>query len=217
MFFDEKEFIFYDQEFRKEAYPANVMLFRTVAGLYCGEQVEKQLSIPELFKRYHLDEKLEKWQQLEKEFLVELRNEELLEAYHNEIRADGYSIYCNRKRMERSARKDQMIYQGIFHNLDTKKLIIFGSGVYAERFWKYYGKKYPVHAVVDNQESKWNTSWHEVSIHEPEWLLELEKNSYKILICVANFEPIIQQLERMGITEYSIFDIQRLFGNLEIC
>lgn len=219
-FFDGTDFIFYDQEFREANYPANVLIFRMIATLYsCDPQMEKSMPKESLLKRYGLQSNLQKWQKMEWDFLDKLRNEALLEEYHNEIRVDVHTLQANRKRMEYSAEycltQDKRIYRNIFQNADTKKLILFGSGIYAERFWKYFGEKYPVYAVVDNQESKWGTYWHDILIYSPKRLLELEENSYKVMICAAGYEPIIQQLDEMGIKEYSVFDVQRLCANVE--
>lgn len=210
-FFDGTEFVFYDQEFRESNYPANVLIFRMIATLYYDDaQIEKKIPKEVLFQRYHLEETWEQWQQMEWDFLDKLRNKEELEEYHNKIHANAYEVHCNRKRMEYSANS----YTNIFENLDTKKLILFGSGLYAERFFKYFGKKYPIYAVVDNQESKWGILWRGVPIYAPKWLLELKEDEYKVIICVGNYEPIVRQLDKMGIREYGIFDIQRLFSNM---
>jgi len=210
-FFDGTDFVFYDQELKEENLPANVMLFRMIATLYYNDaRMRKWMPMEVLLQRYGLDTKLEKWRNLEAVILDELRNDSLLEIYHKNIRANHNGIRENADKITYSIESYESIYINIFEKLENKKLILFGTGVYAERFWKYCSEKYPVYGVVDNQKEKWGTSWHDIQINSPEWLYSLASNEFKVMICTASYKAIIRQLESMKIKDYGVFDVQKL-------
>ena len=74
-------FVFYDQEFCEENYPANEIIWRMVATFYAGDiEAEKLLPRDRLLERYGLMERLEQWQKMEWEFLEKLRKEKELQA-----------------------------------------------------------------------------------------------------------------------------------------
>lgn len=215
-FFDGKEFVFYDQEIRIANFPANVLILRMITTLYYHDiRMEKWMPMEILLERYHLDTHLEKWWKQEKALLGELRNDSLLEEYHKKIRADHYLLQNNCDRLNYSTEYYRFTYKDIFANLENKKIILFGSGTYAERFWRYFGAQYPIVGVVDNQKEKWGTTWHGIEIYSPEWLEKIPQDEYKVMICMLHYKDVIEQLEKMNIKGYSVFDIQRLSGLIE--
>ena len=60
-FYMDDTFVFYDQEFRLENYPANVIIYRMVVTFYAGDTKANQvLPMTVLFERYGLTKKLKK-------------------------------------------------------------------------------------------------------------------------------------------------------------
>ena len=94
-FYLDGEYVFYDQEFVVEHFPANVLLLRLVNLAYDSTAGQACLALPmqELYRRYGLDRHLLKWQQMESKFLQKLRKEK-------ELRKE-------QKRREKEARKKQ--------------------------------------------------------------------------------------------------------------
>lgn len=200
-------FIFYDQEFCVENYPANVIITRMIASLYTGNlEFEKIIPIHSLFERYGLTAKLELWRKMEWEFLSALRNEKELRSYNERRRRNGDLLHANRHRMNYSDEDYQRLFVDIFCNADTRKLILFGSGMYAQKFLELYGQDYPVYAIVDNNKEKWGQKLKGIPIQSPELLEQMQCGEYKILICIKNYVSVMKQLDTLGLTEYSIFD-----------
>lgn len=200
-------FLFYDQEFCEEHYPANEMIWRMIATFYAGDiEVGKLLPVNQLLERYGLMEKLEKWQKMEWDFLAELRKEKELRSYHEKCRRDSGIVNANRQRMNFSAGEYQKLFVDIFHNADTRKLILFGSGNFTKRFLGLYRQDYPVYAVVDNNKEKWGQEIEGIPIQPPDIIKQMQSGEYKVLICIKNYLSVMKQLDEMGVREYSIYD-----------
>ncbi|MEH2947682.1 adenylyltransferase/cytidyltransferase family protein [Sporofaciens sp. JLR.KK001] len=206
-FYLDGTFVFYDQEFCEENYPANAIITRMIATLYAGSvELLKKLPIETLFERYNLTKKLNHFQRMEWDFLADLRNERELRKYHNACRRNGDVINSNRQRMNYSQEDYQRLFIDIFRNADTRKLILFGSGVFTQRFLALYSQDYSVYAIIDNNREKWGQELEGITIQSPDILRDLASGEYKVLICIKNYLSVMKQLDSMGVTEYSIFE-----------
>ncbi|MCR4674758.1 MAG: adenylyltransferase/cytidyltransferase family protein [Lachnospiraceae bacterium] len=219
-FYIDGEIVFFDQEFSIENYPANAIIIRAV---YCmGTAIARngKLKVEDLIKRYHLDTCLDKWNQMQAEFIVQLRNEKELHSYFDHVRRNPNMTHSNRQRMNYSTDEYQRIFVNIFENLEYKKVILFGTGRFAERFLELYGTDYSIAAVIDNNSSRHGEDFHGVKISGPEILEEYELGTYRVIVCIKNYLSVIQQLENLGIKDFGIFDpnqeYQRPRHNLEI-
>lgn len=209
-FYLDGDYIFYDQEFCMENCPANVVIMRMVRSLYFGN-VEMEEILPSSFfmERYGLNAERNLWTKIEEDFLGELRKGKELRSYRKQNRRNFPLLLLNRKRMNFSVEDYHRIFVDIFHNADNRKLILFGSGTYAKQFFALYHYEYPIDAIIDNAESKWGQNMGDVIIYSPEYLNKLQSGEYKVIICVKNYFPIVQQLEQMGITGYSVYEPDR--------
>lgn len=206
-FWVDGEFVFYDQEFYVENYPANAIITRMINTFYSGNlELNRILPKEELFSRYHLTDQIQRWQNMEYAFLFDLLNLESLSRYYEDRRFNGKTANSNRLRMNCSDAEYRKLFVDIFKKADTRKLILFGSGNFAQKFLALYGEDYPVYAVVDNNREKWGQEIEGVEIQSPEILKQLSKDEYKVLICIKNYVSVMSQLDQMGVTEYSVFD-----------
>ncbi len=206
-FFIDGHFVFFDQEFRQERYPANALVSRMIATFYTGNlELEKLFSQDDLYERYGLLSRKEDWRRMEWRFLSDLRNESELWKYHQSIRRNAATVNSNRQSINYPAEDYYRIFINIFDHADTRKLIIFGSGKFAEQFMDLYGKDYPPYAVIDNREKKWGEMLGSVKIESPELLKKLSIGEYKVIVCIKNYVSVINQLKDMGVSEYSIYD-----------
>ena len=206
-FYLDGEFVFYDQEFCVENYPANILIWRMLGTFYASDmQVQKLIPMDELIDRYSLRKKLSKWQQAEWDFLRDLRKEKELCKYHGLHRRDGNQVNANRQRMNYSAEEYQRLFVDIFKNADTRKLILFGSGNFTKKFLAFYKKDYSIYAIVDNNESRWGQEMDGIKIQSPDILRQLQSGEYKVIICIKDYLSVMKQLDDMGVADYGIYD-----------
>lgn len=211
-FFVDGEFVFYDQEFCREHYPANVLFLRMIGSFYLGNGAAcRLLPVTELYERYGLTKHLERWQRMEWEFLGNLLKRRELQVYYERCRRDPEIVNANRQRMNYSEAEYQRLFGDIFKGTEARKLVLFGSGTFAGRFLAMYGRDHPVWAVIDNNESRWGKTLEGIEIRPPELLKELEPGDVKIFICIKNYLSVMKQLEDLGLHNYSIFDPSKAY------
>ncbi|WP_242856539.1 adenylyltransferase/cytidyltransferase family protein [Butyrivibrio sp. AE2032] len=211
-FYIDGDFVFFDQEFRKERYSIYAVEARCVTTLYFGNgALDKIVSKESLYDRYGLLGHIKDWQRMEWKFLSPLRNEGALGELHRKTRRNANIVNSNRQRMNYPEEDYYKLFVNIFEHCDTRKLILFGSGQFADRFMTLYSEDYPVYAVLDNQEKRWGKKLHDVEIQSPELLRKLSIGEYKVLICIKNYVSVIKQLEEMGVKEYSVYDPARSY------
>ncbi len=212
-FYIDGEFVFYDQEFCQEDYPANAIITRMITTFYSGNtSLNRIIPMDEMFARYHLLEKIEYWQEMEYKFLSKLLNEESLLRYYSKHRVNDDTVNSNRQRINCSDAEYREIFIDIFKDADTRKLILFGSGNFSKKFLALYQKDYPVYAIVDNNEGKWGESIGGVKICSPEILRQLKPAEYKVIVCIKNYVSVLRQLESLGVDKYSIYDANIGYG-----
>lgn len=206
-FFVNGEFVFYDQEMYIENVPAYAILLRTIDFIYeYNEKLELIVSKKKLLEKYHLIEYQTLFYSFISYFLEKLRNDERLLVYNNSVRRDAGIINSNRQRMNYSAEEYERFFRDIFKGTEGRELYLFGSGNFAKKFLSQFGAYYPVKGIIDNKQEKWGTDLQGIPIYSPEYLKTLLIGSYKIIICIKNYVPVMKQLKKLGIEAFSIFD-----------
>jgi cytidyltransferase-like protein len=212
------DFVFFDQEFRRENYPANELIWRMVATYYAGDWAADSIYPRDrLLERYDLKRNEDKWYDMEWDFLNSLRNEEILDDYHKNTRMDKTYMFKNRERMSVPAYEAldyKRQYIDIFYNINGKKLMLFGTGKYAEKFMELYGRDFPVYAMIDNDEEKWGRKFHGVRIESPEYLRTVPAEDIKVIICMRDYADVAKQLDEMKVYNYSIYNPHQCYQTI---
>ena len=206
-FYVNGDYVFFDQEFCIENYPANLMVVRALDIIYGGHSdLEAILPCAFFFKRYELEDQVNYLRRKSAEFLHELRNQKELSIYNEQHRINLGVVHSNRQRMNFSSDEYQKLFMNIFNGLENYKVILFGSGNFTKKFLGLYGNKYQIEAIVDNNESKWGTEINGISVCSPSILEDLDKTEYKVIICIKSYLGVLNQLRAIGIKNIGVYD-----------
>lgn len=194
-FYEEEtgRYLFFDQEYVRENYPANYVMFRTLAICYNFiPELEAVVPLQKMKDEFGLS-KL--WPYYEKEeilFLDEIR----LRNRYRQLYKWVFFEYRNP-----SGEIDAIKY--IAGRKQGKKLILFGTGRIFEKYCASYNRdmNIPIFAV-DNDSTKWGQMMNGIEIRPPKSILEIPREKRQILICCKQTAQIENQLEEMGIYEY---------------
>lgn len=206
-FYVDGQFTFYDQELYLENVPAKAVMLRTIEFIYkFNDQLDAIIPREELFKRYGIMAYRDLFYKFISRFLEVLREDDGLSDYFKEGRRDCHTIMENRRRINFSGEEYAMIFKDIFHHIRGRKLYLFGSGKYAGYFREKYGDIYPVSGYLDNDESRQGTTVDGLPVFAPSVLKEMNPATYKVLICIRNYMPVVRQLRRAEIPNFSVYD-----------
>ncbi len=107
-FYDDltKEFLYFDQEFVRENYPAQYVLFRAIHYIYCfTPNAEEYYPQKELARKYGMEDTWQIYQQEEERFLEEVRNRKQYDWFYRLAWGDSKRIVENAKRLESQEEK----------------------------------------------------------------------------------------------------------------
>ena len=199
-------FVFFDQEFFVENFPANAIFIRTVDFIYRDSpDLEKIYPKEELLKDFRLYEYQKTWRGRAGLFLEKLKKEKELSGYHKERRRDWQTTVSNRYRMDYSQEDYERLFSAIFKGTGSKKIYLFGSGKYAEQFVEQFGEYCDIAGIIDNNRERWGDSLKGIRICTPDVIKE-QKQPFKVIICIKYFEAVLSQLREMNIKSISVYD-----------
>ncbi|MCM1047738.1 MAG: adenylyltransferase/cytidyltransferase family protein [Clostridiales bacterium] len=205
-FHTEAGFVFFDQEFYIENCPANAIFIRTINFIYRDNpDLGKIYPLEELLKYFKLYEYQKTWYGRGNEFLERLRNDRELAGYHKQHRRDASTMISNRHRMDYSQEEYERLFKDIFKGIGSKKLYLFGSGQYSEKFIEQFGQYYEIAGILDNNPDRWGEKLQGIEIYPPSILEETEA-AFKVFICIKFFDDVLTQLKEMGIRDISVYD-----------
>lgn len=205
-FHTENGFVFFDQEFFIEDFPANAIFVRTIDFIYKNSpDLESLCPKEDILRYFNLYEYLNVWRVKGDMFLEELRKEKELRGYHKQRRREYQTIVSNRHRMDYSQKEYERLFTNIFKGVGSKKIFLFGSGRYAKQFIEQFGKYYDIAGIVDNNENRWGEKLAGIDIYAPEILKKIE-TPFKVYICIKFFDDVLLQLKKMDIRNVSVYD-----------
>lgn len=212
-FYVNGRYVFYDQELYIDNLPAKVIMMRTIDVIYqSNSNLEHILPAEEVKERYGLLRCKQLFYRFTNTFLNDLRNDRLLKQYHQAVRRNKGMIHANRQRMNFSAEEYDRIFRDIFRGADGRKLYLFGSGQFAERFLSQFGQTYEIAGILDNNPCKWGSGLEGIPIVQPEILKEQAPGTYKVIICIKNYTAVMHQLEEMGIADFGVYDCNMTYA-----
>ncbi len=140
------------------------------------------------------------------EFYGRLSHGHALSIYNKETGYKPDAVFMNRVRMAYPQARYNKIFEDIFAGTENKDIVLFGSGNYAKLFMEYYGSSLDVKAIIDNKDSSWGSDVDGVPVIAPSEVGNMDLEKVKVIVCVRNFDGILEQLEGLGVKDYSVYD-----------
>lgn len=82
-------------------------------------------------------------------------NEKELAVFHQLHRRNLSIVHSNRQRMNYLENEYQRVFRDLFHNVEGKRLYLFGSENYIKKFPSQFGADYEITGILDNNSGKW--------------------------------------------------------------
>lgn len=215
-FYMDGNYVFFDQEFYVENFPANAIIVRTLDIIYGGHtDLESILPIAYFWKRYEMENQVVYLRTLSFKFLEKLRHQDELRVYNKRHVINTEMIHSNRQRINYSSDEYQKLFINIFDGLDRYKVYVFGSGKFAQKFIELYGKQYPIEAILDNNSTKWGQEINGIKVCSPQILQNIDLQTCKVIICIKSFLGVMQQLRDSGVKNIGIYDTNTIYHQRE--
>ena len=129
-----------------------------------------------------------------------------LSSYHQSCRRDKETVNSNRQRINYSVDEYERLFRDIFRGTEGRQVYLFGSGNFTRKFLSEFGSDYEIAGILDNNCDKWGTELSGIRISGPDCLKALPSESYKVIICIKNYVPVIKQLKALGTSNYGVYD-----------
>ena len=200
-----KQFVFFDQEFCIENTPIEVVVSRLI-DLVCTSEIEKYCSKNEMIERYQIQDVKEYLERFDQNFYGRITQKKLLKAYYDSVSRDNSQMHENRNRMNFSTSDYLRLFVHVFRGLDEKQVYLFGTGKYAKKFVTAYADEVNITKVFDNNATKWGTKWKGYVVQSPADLLNTDLNQCKVIICMRDYISVLRQLERLDARDIGIYD-----------
>lgn len=199
-FYEKGNFLFYDQEYTKENCPANYVIYRAIRDMYAfAPEIEKMIPLAVMKRRYGLISIWKYYEQEEEHFQKELRKRDVYRGFFPWVKNLDKGMQENRRELDMQDEKKKDDFFNAVSNLDGRRIILFGSGRMADYYLNRYGMDYPPIFIVDNNQDKWGSRKKDIEIKSPEAIIRLMDGTYRVVITIKDYDPIVEQLEQMGI------------------
>lgn len=197
---DKEDFLFYDQEYTKDNCPANYVIYRAVRDMYAfAPELEGIIPSAVMKKRYGLVSTWKYYELEEERFQKELRKRDVYRGFFPWVKNLDKEMQKNRRKLDMPDEKKKDDFYNAVSDLDGRRIILFGSGKMADYYLRRYGMDYPPVFIVDNNQDKWGSRKNDMEIKSPECITRLMYGTYRVVITIKDYDPIVEQLEQMGI------------------
>ncbi|SKB65867.1 hypothetical protein SAMN06296386_103218 [Lachnospiraceae bacterium] len=206
-FFINNEYVFYDQEFCTGIYPARAIILRVIHIAYADRKWMEEIVPKDFFyQRYGLQECLEGWEKYQSAFTDKLLYWKEREKFWGEHGPEVHKFNEKRDRLNNLNLSYRNVYMEIFGNIEGRRLFIFGAGKYAEHFLKLYGANNKIEGLLDNRVAESSARFMGIPVYSPNILKQYKSDEIKVIICIANYHPVMKQLLEMGIENVSVYN-----------
>ena len=203
-FYVDGEYLYFDQEFKIQNCPEVFLLYRIIRDIYHYiPNMNNIVPIETVKTRYNLTQSWNYCYEIEEAFQRKLRQYDKYKGFWHWIYPSMREMMRNRSLISMiNYAKDEDIFD--VESVADQNIVLFGTGKYAESFWKEYGLRVNVLHCMDNNANRWNESFHGFEIKSVDSIVNLPKDGYYIVIAVKAYKEILEQLQRLDVGLASI-------------
>lgn len=203
-FYIKGKYVFFDQEYVYDNYPAEFVMFRALMILYRAEEtLEKNVPLNEVKKWFGLENLWDLFGEIEEKYIQsKLLRKDIYGRYYNNSKVDRYIIGKNHNCVTNI---NELHEANLFHEIVGKKVVLFGAGEYCHRYLTKYGGEFPPAYIIDNDERKWHMYKQGIEILPPQRLKQENIDELHVIICSRSIDSMKKDLQRMGIFDYRVF------------
>lgn len=212
-FFIDGEFVFFDQEFALdlETYTPEMLLYRTLVIVYSEfEKVNSAVPIDFFWDRYNLRDKIQKCEDVAHSFLMTLRKQDELKNFNALHQRNNALVQFNKSKRNSENFFEPLFEKECFESIADKKIYVFGSGRFADKFLALYKNDYKICGVVDNDSEKWGQDFRGFAVQNPSVLQNLPSDSC-VLICVKDYKSIYLQLKSLNVQNVYLYEAHKIY------
>ena len=189
-FYDDGNFIFFDQEYSMHNCPINFIIFRSIVHVY-GENSQCEI-VEILKKRYGLNELWDVFILAERDFLGDICDDE------NKYIKQCFFSY-NQFQYYENQRMSVQTIKYLFSDLGNKDIICYGTGAMFKNFMNGYGRICKIPFVVDSNPELWGKSVCGIPIKSPS---DINSERHRVVITCQSVEEIKKILLSMDIQDF---------------
>lgn len=216
-FYQDGDFVFIDQEFCTENYPANAIIFRMVAFVWDGcKALQQYMTEDFFFERYGLAENLQKWICMSFDFIKDIKSDEDIAWYQKSHSVSYDKILSNRKHFFSHTDVGVSVHEDCFAQTSGKQIYMYGSGKFARKFYDFYKDDLDITGVIDSDPSKWGTLFYDKCILPPRQLELVDKTKSKVIICIKDYEEVLRYLKNLGFENIGVYDANHIYPGRQI-
>ncbi|WP_019552550.1 class I SAM-dependent methyltransferase [Propionispira raffinosivorans] len=206
-FYHNGDFLFFDQEYVKENYPAKYVLFRAIHYIYVfTPQMKRYISLDMLKEKYGLTELWDIFLQEENEhFLHDVRQHELYWQFYRWAAVDTLQMQRNASLLGLDEKRCHDLFAELFEGPMDRQIVIFCAGSIFDSYMRKHGKEHTPIFVADNDTEKWGTKRCGVEIRNPQEILNVPENERQVIVCSRFYWEVGAQLEKMGVAGYKVY------------
>jgi hypothetical protein len=190
---------YFDQEYSINDCPEVFLLYRIVRDIYQGVQaINDIICFPDMLELLGIDKYWESCRKIEEEFQHYLRQYDKYVGFWHWVFPSYRELFRNRSLV---SIKDYVDKEDLFSIKDFQKevTVVFGTGRMAQRYVDSLSDETDIAYFVDNDSSKWNTSFCGREIHDPRDIMTLPTDKFHVIIAINDYEPILKQLDMYDI------------------
>lgn len=101
--------------------------------------------------------------------------------------------------------RDFLARLDLFSGLEGCDLVLYGDIARMEQYLDAYGQQHPPAFLICDDAERWGTTCRDLPVNRPEAIGEPGPCPHRVLICADDFEPLEQNLLRMGCRNFRYF------------